>query len=376
MKVTLKTLQQTVFVVEIDENELVRKLKEKIEETRKKEFNADWMKLIYSGKIWNDDMVLKNSGYDESKFVVVMAVKPVTQSNPKVSESSTSTTTTATSQPVANTPASTAPAVAAPTATSQSATTQSPALAESTVVVGEDYERIVLQIMEMGYERPAVERALRASFNNPDRAVEYLITGIPEDTGNDQPPPSQPTQQPRTTDSSRSNPLAAAAASAGGGGGAANVGSNPLSFLLEQPQFQQMRQAVQQNPSLLHNLMQQIGVSNPQLLQLISDNQEAFLQMLNEPTDSPARTAGAGAAASAGSNVSPAAAAAAVAGLGAGSNIENLFGTAEITQQDKEAIDRLKALGFPEYLVVQAYFACDKNENMAANFLLSQGIDE
>ena len=299
-------------------------------------------------------MVLKNSGYDESKFVVVMAVKPVTQSNPKVSESSTSTTTTATSQPVANTPASTAPAVAAPTATSQSATTQSPALAESTVVVGEDYERIVLQIMEMGYERPAVERALRASFNNPDRAVEYLITGIPDDTGNDQPPPSQPTQQPRTTDSSRSNPLAAAAASAGGGGGgAANVGSNPLSFLLEQPQFQQMRQAVQQNPSLLHNLMQQIGVSNPQLLQLISDNQEAFLQMLNEPTDSPARTAGAGAAASAGSNVSPAAAAAAVAGLGAGSNIENLFGTAEITQQDKEAIDRVRYDFF--YLNIIAY---------------------
>ncbi|XP_021927356.1 UV excision repair protein RAD23 homolog B isoform X2 [Zootermopsis nevadensis] len=365
MIITLKNLQQQTFKVEIDPNETVRHLKEKIEAAKGKEYPAENQRLIYAGKILADEIVLSEYNIDEKKFVVIMVAKPRSTPAPyagpsdptaapeEAEEEKQQEESTVATESSETTVPSTAnsPSAAQPAATNI-------VDAESALLMGEDYNKIVQNIMDMGYDRDQVEQALRASFNNPDRAVEYLLTGIPAQLFDD-PPGSGPESDPIV----QGSPTLQAS-----GGGS----EDPLAFLRSQPQFQQMRQVIQQNPQLLNAVLQQIGQTNPALLQLISQNQEAFVRMLNEPA-----APGGGIPSAGGTPASPVATVHGSAGE-AGSGAGSIFapGVIQITPQDKEAIERLKALGFPEHLVIQAYFACEKNENMAANFLLAQSLDD
>lgn len=415
MIVTLKTLQQQTFKIDIGDEETVKALKEKIEKEKGKDtFPAAGQKLIYAGKILDDDKTVGTYKIEEKNFVVVMVTKPkpATASAPTPASGATSAAAPpsteskpAASQPVApvaspkeemkteemseppsnstsatdttaSEPSSGVSASASETSQSQSETSVSSHMstesAESALVTGQLYEEAVTQMVSMGFPREQVQRAMRASFNNPDRAVEYLFNGIPEMPREEPPPTANPPASGGTQAHSPASGAQAAAAGTGGqtatqptsqpgtGGtatlsgppaGARLSGEETLAFLRNQPQFQHMRTLLQQNPALLPELLQQIGRSNPTLLQMISQNQEQFIAMLNE-------TGGESGGGGGGPRGSPG------------------EGVIHVTQEEKEAIDRLKALGFPEGICIQAYFACEKNEELAANYLLSHGFDD
>ncbi|KAI8918581.1 XPC-binding domain-containing protein [Powellomyces hirtus] len=379
MKLTIKTLSQKSFHVEIEPSQKIAELKKKIEELQG--FEVSTQKLIYSGKILDDNKTVEESKIEETGFLVVMTSKP------KAAPTPAPTPAAAPSTP-APTPAA-APAAPAPVSTPSEATPTpaTPAAAggpfdASTLATGTAYDSAVNNLLEMGFPRDQIVRAMRAAFNNPDRAAEYLMTGIPENLGRDfgaqgpaSPTAAAPGAPTTPAASTPAQPAAAGtdAASQGqfinlfeaaaqaaqqpaggataGAGAASNLGDaqNQLAFLRNNPQFQQLRQLVQTQPQLIQPLMQQLAQSNPQLMQLIAQNQDAFFQLLGE-------------------------------GEGGEGGDEAATGGGpqyiSVTPEEEAAINRLVGLGFDRALAIEAFFACDKNEELAANYLFDHGAGE
>lgn len=69
-------------------------------------------------------------------------------------------------------PAPAATTVSAAEPETPSASSQDP----SSFLVGSALETSVNEMVSMGFEKSEVMRAMRASYNNPHRAVEYLMT--------------------------------------------------------------------------------------------------------------------------------------------------------------------------------------------------------
>ena len=403
----------------------VSSIKQKIEELQ--QFPVSQQKLIHAGKVLKDDSTLGEYNVKENDFLVVMVTKPkaakpsAAAAAPSASAATASSAATSGAAPTPNTSSAsnsssvTASAVSIPSA-APATTAPSSSMGEGgDLASGEQMSATVQQLVDMGFPADQVRTALRAAFNNPERAVEYLMTGIPEQAA---------------------SAVQAAGPSAGANAGANAIGdetANTLEALRNHPQFDALRQLVQSNPAALPAVLQQIGAQSPELLQLIHQNQDRFVQMLNEPIgtrETGSAPGGAGVApfdmgmgggampspqqiqqlvdsltpeqqaqmatqmgmtpeqlrglSQMLSNLPPGAMEQMMASMGGGSGLENLGGGAGpgaggggrrimLSEEEAVAVDRLCEMGFERTDVIQAYLACDKNEALAANFLMDSG---
>ncbi|KAI3462530.1 hypothetical protein Pfo_019193 [Paulownia fortunei] len=372
MKIFVKTLKGSHFEIEVKPEDTVVDVKKNIETLQGSDvYPAGQQMLIHQGKVLKDETTLEENNVAEKSFVVIMLTKN------KASSSGAATASPApsiTSQPVSNTSLPTQPVTAAPSpapsvaplqSALESAPVPAPTPASSTdvygqaasnLVAGSNLEATVQQILDMGggsWDRDTVVRALRAAYNNPERAVEYLYSGIPEQA--EVPPVAQPPAggQPVNPSTQATQP---AAVSGGPNAnpldlfpqGLPNMGSNAsagtLDFLRNSQQFQALRAMVQANPQILQPMLQELGKQNPQLVRLIQEHQADFLRLINEPVEGEGNILG--------------------------QLAEAMPQAVTVTPEEREAIERLEAMGFDRALVLEVFFACNKNEELAANYLL------
>lgn len=340
------------------------------------------------------------------------AAVPKTEPQAPAPETKPDVVPTAAPEPAAE--AAPASAAAAPAAPATAADPYSAAASE--LATGSALEEKISQIMDMGFPRDEVVRAMRAAFNNPERAVEYLMTGIP--AGLEPPaaaagaaaPAGGAPAAPQAAEAPAQpfnmfGPAPTAGAAAGGGGG----GGGSLDALRQNPQFQMLRSLVQQNPALLQPMLQELGKNNPQLLAQINSNQSEFLSIINEPVavsrfhccPFPSHHHSAyllsivfqiytGYCFLVLCNNVPSSEAytphpwpvqmegdmqALMGQIMQGGGEEETL-EIELTEEEAAAISRLEGLGFPKDLCIEAFLICDKNEEAAANYLLENAAGD
>ncbi|KAG5247539.1 ubiquitin family protein [Salix suchowensis] len=375
MKVFVKTLKGTNFEIEVKPEDTVVDVKKNIESVQGADvYPAAQQMLVYQGKVLKDDTTLDENKVAESSFFVVMLSKskvssggpstapaaPPSQASPASSLTSNVTQPAITSQapvPAAALPQSAAESSPAVVTSAPSLDTNMYGQAASNLVAGSTFEATIQEILNMGggdWDRETVVRALRAAFNNPERAVDYLYSGIPEQ--GEVPPVAQ---GPASGDAANPPALAPQPVVAPSGGPNANpldlfpqgdhsTGSNAstgnLDFLRNSQQFQALRAMVQANPQILQPMLQELGKQNPYLMRLIQEHQADFLRLINEPVEGEGNVLGQLASA--------------------------MPQAVTVTPEEREAIERLEAMGFDRAIVLEVYFACNKNEELAANYLL------
>ena len=293
MHLLLKNLKQQEYQIEIESaQKTVKDLKLEIEKVHN--FDSSCIKLLHSGVVLEDAKTLEEYKIKEGNVIIMMLLKPKkVEAKPEPNQK-------------------------------EELQQQEPPKNEENKPQPQ-YTEQINALVDMGYEKEKVERAIKAANGSIDLAVEYL---------NDEQIPNQ--NEPNT------------------GNANSNIPSSSNSNLPEELKKNAsiIKCLCMNNPEKLPSILTNLKEHSPQLFELIKQHEEDFKNLLVSPLSE--------------------------------EDIRNFQSIQQelrrppghsirLTKEESDAVKRLQELGgFSQADAVQAYFACDKNEEMAANFLFEQ----
>jgi UV excision repair protein RAD23 len=354
MKLTIKTLKQVSYPVEIAQEATVGQLKSEIES--KHNFDSKSMKLLYNGVVLDDQKSLSEIGIKDGHVIMMMNSKAKPQNIAKEEKKEEEPLPSSVSGVIGN-------VISQNQSQSQSQVKPSSTLKPQPV---KDYSNEIQSLSEMGFSGDLAKNAIEAAKGNISLAIDYLYNGIPSGSQAHNPQLSEFLDEeeeiePLEIDPEMLNNLDL-------------TNPNTLKTIASI-----VKVLIQEDPSQLSQLLSDFEETNPEIIDFIKEHETEFKSLIEKPISNEDLHLFQSLAGESGHNHQE--------GEPDEDQIEegiqNFLNNAQNLQQenpstlvninlsqfDREAVDRLMNLGFPEEDALQAYMACDKNETLAANFL-------
>ncbi|RNF24167.1 putative UV excision repair RAD23-like protein [Trypanosoma cruzi] len=357
MKIILRSIVGSEQVREVTPDTNVETVKKFLED----EYNTDSLRLCYNGAIPENSKTMTELGVKENAVFIIAGnkrnknkpqAKPATSVPPPQAKTNSSFEPTSVGHGQgegAITEPTTSGAGGAPGGITEPRQGAEPppseeAPSQGLALHGVD-PTLVDNIIAMGFEdREQVALALRAAYMNPDRAVEFLCTGIPSDV-------LQRMNEPAINPSASSERMSSLTDRLTSHMRQDDSDSALYNALMQIPQFGEIRSIVQANPESLPTVVQQLRIHHPEVIGLIQQDLEGFLRIMGNPGQTEFTTS-----------------------TGDGGDVPPDSVSIPLREEERVAIQRLVELGggaWTEEDAIEAYRACEESEEAAAHLLFS-----
>lgn len=348
MKIILKSLKQVNYEVNIENTSIsIGELKKITEKTHS--IDADTIKLVFNGVVLKDENTIESYGIQEGNILVMMISKA------KVQNKQEAPVTQSQSQSVQKEVKKEENQVGSGVTSNQNqqasvGNSQNPSQKQEKQV--KDYKNEVNTLVEMGFPKEYSESAIKAAKGNISIAIEFLYNGIPE----------VPLNENEDDDNA--------------------INNEPAS---ESDVIKKIASIVKvlcaNDPSKLQEIILGLQQTQPEIIDLIKKNENEFKALISQPVTEQDIAAFQELNSSGMFNVGneqgqaqgQAQHSSNGQGQGQGSAGQNKV---VLSKTEYDAVQRLKEFGFSEMDAAQAYFACDKNEEYALNFLFEMKAQE